>query len=171
MNIRARNEDWTKLEDERLIHLLKEHKYTCLEISKLMNRSAGAIEHRCRRLNLMERPVPIYTKEQGAVWTEKMLAILADGIRNGCSYTELGDMIGKSGKAVRTRVYSTYYTEKLDVVRAMLRDGAWGDNRPVAIVRQAMTISEFRSGIKRDIRKMAGILKRLEEMKKGVCGG
>lgn len=171
MKIRVRNDDWTKLEDERLIHLLKEHKYTCLEMSKLMNRTAGAIEHRCRRLNLMERPVPICTKEQGAIWTTEMLTILADGIRNGCSYTEIGDMIGKSEKAVRTRVYSTYYTEKLDTVRAMLRDGAWGDNRPAAIVRQAMTISEFRSGIKRDIRKMAEILKHLEEMKKGEADG
>ena len=171
MQIRIRNCKWTKLEDERLIHLVKKQKYTYAEISKMLNRTAGSIEARCRTLKMKERPIPVCTKEQGAVWTEKMLALLADGIRSGCSYTELGDMIGKSEKAVRTRVYSMYYTENLDAVRAMLRDGAWGDNRPVAIVRQAMTISEFRSGIKRDIRKMAGILKRLEEMKKGEADG
>lgn len=171
MKIRIRKCEWTKLEDERLIHLVKEHKYTYAEMSRILNRTSGAIDHRLRVLNLKERPVAVCTSEQGATWTEEMLIYLADGIRNGCTYTAIGDRVGKSEKAVRGKVYSTYYTEKLDEVRAMLRDGAWGDNRPVPIVRKAMTISTFRSGIKRDIRKMTGILKHLEEIKRGERDG
>ena len=160
-----------RIQHERLIHLVKEHKYTYAEMSRILNRTSGAIDHRLRVLNLKERPVVVCTSEQGATWTEEMLISLADGIRNGCTYTAIGDRVGKSEKAVRGKVYSTYYTEKLDEVRAMLRDGAWGDNRPVPIVRKAMTISTFRSGIKRNIRKMARILKHLEEIKRGERDG
>lgn len=52
-----RKDPWTKDEDQRLVYLLKQHKYTYAEVSRELRRSAGAIQRRCRDLNLKERPV------------------------------------------------------------------------------------------------------------------
>lgn len=52
-----RKDPWTEQEDQRLAYLLKQHKYTYAEVSRELHRSAGAIQRRCRDLNLKERPV------------------------------------------------------------------------------------------------------------------
>jgi len=52
---------------------------------------------------------------------------MADMIRQGCSYTMIGDACGgRSEKAVRSVVFNKYHTENADKVWAMLGHGASG---------------------------------------------
>lgn len=154
-----RKDPWTPLEDQQLMHLLSEQKYGYAELSAMLRRSAGAIQRRCRDLNLKDRPVRVATVGPDSVWTDEMLVILADGIRNGDSYTIIGNKIGKSEKAVRGKVYNTYFTEVADKVMAMLGDGAWGDNRPVPSVKTARYLAEYRCTLQRQLSEIAGILR------------
>lgn len=128
-----RKDPWTPQEDQRLVHLLKQHKYTWAEISREMRRSAGAIQHRCNDLGLKERPV---RESPHNPWSDADLQLMADMIRRGYSYTMIGDACGgRSEKAVRGVVYQRYHTESADKVRAMLGNGPWGTGAPEPTVK------------------------------------
>lgn len=73
-------------------------------------------------LGLKERPI----KSKPAEWTPEQYSILVDGIRTGDGYAAMAQRIGKSEKAVRGKVYSTYSTENLDKVRQMIFCGGCG---------------------------------------------
>lgn len=160
-----RKDPWTPAEDDRLKHLLKQHKYGYAELSDMLRRSAGAIQKRCNDLGLRERPVKAENHGKSAEWTEESLAILADGIRNGDSYTAVGRKVGKSEKAVRGKVYLTYLTEVADKVRVMIGDGPWGAGAPVPTVRQAVSHSGYRTEVRRDLSTLAALLRyRMNEL-------
>lgn len=128
-----RKDPWTRDEDQRLIYLLKQHKYTYAEISKDLRRSAGAVQRRCCDLGLKERPV---RESSHNPWSDADLQLMADMIRQGCSYTMIGDVCGgRSEKAVRGVVFNKYHTENADKVRAMLGDGPWGAGAPEPTVK------------------------------------
>lgn len=128
-----RKDPWTPQEDQRLTYLLKRHKYSYAEVSRELRRSDGAILRRCRDLGLKERPVRESTRNP---WSDADLQLLAEMIRQGCSYTMIGDACGgRSEKAVRGTVFRTYHTENADKVRAMLGDGPWGAGAPGAAVK------------------------------------
>lgn len=130
-----RKDPWTPQEDQRLQHLLKQHKYTWSEISKELRRSVGAIQRRCCDLGLKERPV---RESPHNPWSEEHLQLMADMIRQGCSYAMIGDACGgRSEKAVRGVVYQKYQTENMDKVRAMLQNGSWGYGAPETTVKSA----------------------------------
>ena len=93
-----RKDPWTPGEDHRLEMLLKEHKYGYAELSDILKRSAGAIQRRCCDLGLKERPVKADNHSEESRWTERDFDILAEGIRQGDSYTVIGKKIGKSEK-------------------------------------------------------------------------
>lgn len=154
-----RKDPWTRQEDEKLKWLLEKQQYGYAELSGILQRSEGAIQKRCSDLGIKARPVRVDPHAPEAVWTEEMLRILADGIRTGSGYSLIGKEIGKSEKAVRGKVFNTYFTENEDKVRALLGTGKWGENRPQPTVRQAKSMSEFRQGIKKDISAIAGILR------------
>ena len=44
----------------------------------------------------------------------------------GKKYEQMADVIGKSVKAIRGRVYHMYITQNLDKVREMIGSGPWG---------------------------------------------
>lgn len=52
-----RKDPWTADEDSRLKMLLSQHKYTWAELSEMLHRTTGAIQHRCRDLGIKNRPV------------------------------------------------------------------------------------------------------------------
>lgn len=52
-----RKDPWTPAEDDRLKRLLAKHRYSWTEISALMHRSNGAIQHRIQDLGLTDRPI------------------------------------------------------------------------------------------------------------------
>ncbi len=158
---------WTSEEDSKLKYYLKQHKYGYAELSKMLRRSAGAIQRRCLDLGLKERPVKADNHGEECVWTDKHYEILCNGIKNGDSYMLLSDALNKSEKAVRGKVYYAYFTESLDKVRRMLGDGSWGDGAPIPSVRQALKVSRTRTDTRRLIECFAGVLySRTLELKK-----
>ena len=162
-----RKDPWTPIEDQRLVDLLKAQRYGYMELSKILHRSAGAIQRRCTDLGIKYRPVKADNHSPESAWTERDYQILADGIKSGDSYTAIGNAIGKSEKAVRGKVYFVYLTENADKVRAYMGDGGWGDGAPEPTVRQAVHLSRTRTAVKNDLGRLADVLlHRTLEMKK-----
>ena len=163
-----RKDPWTTEEDSRLIYLLKQHKYGYAELSEMLRGSAGAIQRRCTDLGIKERPIKADNHSKEAMWTDEDFRILADGIRRGDSYMQIGRLLGKSEKAIRGKVYFVYLTESADKVRAMMGDNPWGYGAPVPTVKQAVHLSRTRTETKAMIEQLAGVLyRRTKEMKKG----
>lgn len=109
-----RKDPWTTAEDGKLQYLLQQHKYGWAEVAAMLNRSVGAVQRRCNDLGLKERPIRANNHNP---WSDADFQTLADGIRNGFSYSDIGNMVGRSEKAVRGRVYEAYRTENADKVR------------------------------------------------------
>lgn len=154
-----RKDPWTPAEDKRLLDLLKQQKYGYMELSQILKRSAGAIQRRCTDLGTKYRPVKADNHGDAATWDDADFKILADGIRQGDSYTAIGNRLGKSEKAVRGKVYFVYLTENADKVRSMLQNREWGYGAPVPTVRQAIHLSRCRTATKKDLATLAGVLK------------
>ncbi len=154
-----RKDPWSPAEDSKLIYLLNQQKYGYLELSKMLNRSAGAIQRRCCDLGTKLRPVKADTHGADSIWTEKDYEILCDGIKNGESYGSIAELIGKSEKAIRGKVYYVYLTENMDKVRLMIGSGNWGDGAPVPTVNQGKSLSAYRQQVKKDLSYFAGLLK------------
>lgn len=109
-----KNTPWTKTEEAKLEKLLKDFNYTYLDLSRIFQRSTGAIQRRICDLNLKERPLKA---DNHVKWTDSEYEILYRLIDDGFGYEYMQDVIGKSAKAIRGRVYSFYKTENLDKVR------------------------------------------------------
>lgn len=162
-----RKDRWTKQDDARLKMLLERRIYGYAELSEMLRRSCGAIQRRIRDLGLTVNPVRAKNHGDNAVWTSEQFSILADGIRNGVSYTAIARQIGKSEKAVRGKVYLDYLTECADKVRAMLGGGKWGDGAPLPTVKQAVHHSRYRIDTKEQLEQLAGLmLLRLRQLRK-----
>lgn len=162
-----RKDPWTPDEESRLVMLLKQHRYGYAELSEMLHRSAGAIQRKCNDLGLRERPVKADNHGKDSLWTESDIELLVDGIRRGDSYTMIGRAIGKSEKAVRGKVYTVYFTENADKVRAMMGNGPWGHGAPVPTVKQAVVLSRTRAEVKHDLELLCAVLaERVRELKK-----
>lgn len=160
-----RKDPWTADDDDRLRYYLKQHKYGYAELSEMLSRSTGAIQRRIQDLGIQERPI---RAASDAKWTDKEFQILADGIRNGESYTQIGRLIGKSEKAIRGKVYFVYLTENADKVRSMMGNNPWGYGAPDPTVKQAIHLSRTRTETKAMLEQLAGVLyRRTKELKKG----
>ena len=143
---------WTQQEDQRLAYLLKQHKYTYAEVSRELRRSAGAIQRRCLDLGLKERPV---RESAHNPWSDEDLQLMADMIRQGCSYTMIGDACGgRSEKAVRGVVFNRYHTENADKVRAMLGEGPWGTGVPEPTVKS----EKHKETVRKPMARLCGLL-------------
>jgi len=105
---------WTPLEDKQLERLVNQYRYTYAEISKMMRRTEVAIQRRCVDLGLKGRPLRESPHNKWEDWQLKKLDELIDG---GVSYEHMSEVIGKSVKAIRGKVYVIYGTEVLDKVR------------------------------------------------------
>lgn len=162
-----RKDLWTSAEDSRLILLLKQQKYGYAELSEMLHRSAGAIQRRCTDLGIKDRPIKADNHSKEAKWTDGDFEILADGIRHGDSYMQIGKLLGKSEKAIRGKVYFVYLTENADKVRAMMGNQPWGYGAPVPTVKQAVHLSRTRTETKAMLEQLAGVLyRRTLELKK-----
>lgn len=162
-----RKDRWTSADDSRLRMLLRQKKFTYAELSNMLQRSAGAIQRRIQDLGIEERPVKISPHAESAKWTDEDFTILADGIRNGDSYLHIAQMLGRSEKTVRSKVYFIYLTENADKVRAMMGDHSWGYGAPEPTVRQAVCLSRTKTATKAMLEQLAGVLyRRTLELKK-----
>lgn len=118
---------WTKEEDKRLLFLLRQHKYTRRDLAKKFNRTQGAIEKRMHDLKLIERPV---AENNHIKWTKEEFDLLVELLKDGYDYEVISEIMDKSSKGIRNRVYSMYLTENSDKVLSYIGDGGWGDGRP-----------------------------------------
>lgn len=75
-----RKDPWTPYDDALLLSLLEEQKYGYMELSRILRRSDGAIQRRCRDLKTKLRPV---RRENHIKWRQIEFEILDEGIRNG----------------------------------------------------------------------------------------
>ena len=162
-----RKDPWTKADDANLKRLVEMHKYGYAELSSILQRSAGAIQRRLTDLDIKDRPVKADNHGETAAWTELQFEILADGIRKGKSYTQIGNELGKSEKAIRGKVYFVYLTENADKVRAYMGEGPWGAGAPEPTVKQAATLSRTRTETRALLEQLCGVLQhRTLELKK-----
>lgn len=152
-----RKDPWTKADEDKLINLVKMHRYTYSQISSMMNRSEGAIVRRLRALEIKDRPIRVDSHE--GIWRDEDYNKLAEGINTGESYKLLSELLNKSEKSIRGKVYATYFTESLDKVRAIINGGKWGENVPSPTIKQACTLSHYRTQTKRQLSELAGILR------------
>ncbi|MGL5712542.1 MAG: hypothetical protein ACRCX2_05945 [Paraclostridium sp.] len=115
---RYKKTPWTDKEDEYLIFLLKEQKYSYKEVSELMQRTVGAVERRMVDLGLKERPEKA---ENHIEWTNKEKELVREMILDGFNYELISESVGKSSKALRGLLYRQYKTESLEKVYKIIR--------------------------------------------------
>ncbi len=152
-----KNTPWTASEDSRLIMLVKKQKYGYRELSKLIRRTEGAIQRRLTDLQVLDRPVKV---DNHVNWTDKEFELLGHLIVSGKKYEQMSEVLSKSVKAIRGRVYQMYLTENLDKVRAMIGSGAWGAGRPERKVKHYLLMSqEERNQTKELVSRLAAIIR------------
>lgn len=132
-------EPWSKLDDEKLIFYLNQYKYSYQELSKLLHRTCGAIQRRVCDLGLKQRPVKANNHNP---WSKEDFILLGEMIKNNLSYESMSEVIGRSSKAIRGRVFDHYLTEKLDLVRQMMGNDDFGDNLPERPIRYMRLMSD-----------------------------
>lgn len=148
---------WTTVEDERLKKFLAEHKYSYRELSILLNRTEGAIQRRILDIDIKERPVKANNHIK---WTAEEFKKLGEMIKSGYKYEEMSDVLGKSVKAIRGRVFDYYLTERLDKVRAYIGNGQFGDNLPDRTIKYKRLMSdEDKEKVKVLLSMLAGEIK------------
>lgn len=75
-------------------------------------------------------------------------------------YEQMADVVAKSVKAIRGRVYQMYLTESLDKVREMIGSGPWGAGRPERKIKQYLQMSlEEKAQTKALITRLAAIIR------------
>lgn len=159
---------WTHAEDERLRFLLKKRKYGYMELSKMLRRTCGAIQRRICDLNIEYRPVKA---DNHKLWSEIEYSQLCEMIKSGCKYEYISEIINRSTKAIRGRVFDMYLTENLDKVRKYIGDGNWGDGRPELPIRykrlmldkQKVLANELLSQLAFNIREHAKQISNVED--------
>ena len=108
---------WSNYEDERLVFLLKRHKYTCSEIAKDLRRTEGAVLRRITELKIKERPL----KQENRNWTDEEIQNVKKYIADGYTYEIISEKIGRSSKCIRGITYRLYKTENLQKIREYIR--------------------------------------------------
>lgn len=112
---------WTKTEDERLRYFLSRQQYTYFELSRMMQRTDGAILRRAIDLGIKDRPIKADSHNR---WTESEIESVVGMIQDGYGYEYMSDRLERSSKAIKGKVYTIYKTENLDKVRRLLEKGA-----------------------------------------------
>ncbi|WP_196590564.1 hypothetical protein [Pectinatus frisingensis] len=120
---RYKKTPWTPEEDARLVMLLKQYKYGYAELSKMLGRTAGAVQRRVCDLGLKERPVRRSAHEK---WEAYQIEQLHSLIEASMPYPLVAERIGKSEKAIRGYVWRIYGTESQDRVRNMMLEAKKG---------------------------------------------
>lgn len=130
---------WSEFEDKELMRLLSKYKYSYKELSLKLQRTEGAIQRRICDLGIKERPVKA---DNHIKWTAEEFKKLGEMIKSGYKYEEMSDVLGKSVKAIRGRVFDYYLTERLDKVRAYIGNGQFGDNLPDRTIKYRRLMTE-----------------------------
>lgn len=156
MMVKPTHAVWTEAEDRLLRDLLRQHRYTYVEIAQRLYRSEGAIQRRMQDLGIKERPIRANPND---FWTDEQLRTVAEMIKAGSSYESISRAVGKSTKATRGKVYTVYLTENLNKVAQLIGNGNWGDNRPDRNLKQRLLMTvEEKKAVKEEASKLASLL-------------
>lgn len=120
----------------------------------MFNRKESAIQRRLIDLKIKARPL----KEERAPWTNEECNKLAEMIKYNYTYEMMSEVLNKSSKAIKGKVYNMYITEDIDAVKKMIGDGPWGTGRPQLNITHKKLFGEERKQVKRDITKLINIL-------------
>jgi hypothetical protein len=148
---------WTASEDKRLARLVKKHQYGFRELSHMMGRTEGAIQRRLSDLEIKDRPVKA---DNTIKWTDAEFTLLGEMIIKGKRYEQMAEVLEKSVKAIRGRVYQMYLTENLDKARDMIGNGPWGAGRPERKVKHYLQMSQEEKAQTKDlVTRLAAIIR------------
>lgn len=92
---------WTPEEDQRLINLLNEFRYSYREISIRLKRTEGAINRRMKDLGLKQRPVKA---DNHHPWTDEETEILVDMYYKGYIAEVIAEKIPRGAKAINGKI-------------------------------------------------------------------
>lgn len=134
-----RKTPWTKAEDQRLEILVRRQQYTYKEIAGMLQRTEGAVLRRIIDIGIKDRPLKA---DNHIKWTESEFRMLGEMLINGMSYENMSEILGKSVKAIRGRVYQMYLTENLDKARELIGEGPWGNGRPERKIKQYLLMNQ-----------------------------
>lgn len=164
--IKPHNIEWTTSEDDHLLMLVRQQRYSYMELSRILHRSEGAIQRRLQDLGIPDRPLKA---DNTVKWTDDELKLLTDGIKKGENYETLSLNIGKSAKAIRGKVYSCYLSESLDKARRLMGEGSFGDGRPERQLKHKNVMDREERQITKDsLSYLCGILKKRMKQLSGV---
>ncbi|WP_443719416.1 hypothetical protein [Ruminococcus sp.] len=139
------------------MRLLSKYKYSYKELSLKLQRTEGAIQRRICDLGIKERPVKANNHIK---WTAEEFKKLGEMIKSSYKYEEMSDVLDKSAKAIRGRVFDYYLTERLDKVRAYIGNGQFGDNLPDRTIKYKRFMSdEDKEKVKVLLSMLAGEIK------------
>ena len=103
---------WTKSDDRRLAQLLGEYRYTYDDLSRILQRTEGAIKRRIYDLALPQRPM----RREIRPWTDEEVRQLVDMRVTGYGYEAIAEKLGRSALAVRGKyehLQNPDYTKRL----------------------------------------------------------
>lgn len=148
---------WTGSEDHRLKMLLSRHQYSYRDLSRMLGRTEGAIQRRICDLGIKDRPIKA---DNHVKWTDEEYEVLGQMIVDGMNYEQMSEIIGKSAKAIRGRVYTMYLTENLDKARSMMNGGPWGTGRPERKIKHYLHMNqEEKQQVKELLTRLAVIIR------------
>lgn len=110
---------WTPKEDEYLVFLLKQHKYTYEDISIRLGRGIEAIARRIKNKGIKERPLTVTTR-----WSKEEIEILNKCIKEKIPYEIISKEINKTTKQIRAKLYKLYGTESFNKVNEILKNAS-----------------------------------------------
>lgn len=164
--VHIKTSPWTKSEDELLKQYLRLYKYSYNELSKMLMRSCGAIQKRICDLGLRERPIKA---ENHNKWSKDDFHMLGELIKQRYTYESMSDILNRSSKAIRGRVFDYYLTENLDNVRVMIDNGSFGDNLPERPIRYMRVMTdEDKKKTKSLLSNLAWVLREKAKYDSGV---
>ncbi|WP_195940936.1 hypothetical protein [Romboutsia sp. 1001713B170131_170501_G6] len=110
---------WTPKEDEYLVFLLRQHKYTYEDISIRLGRGIETIASRIKHKGIKERPLTATTR-----WSKEEIEILNKCIKEKIPYEIISKEINKTTKQIRAKLYKLYGTESFNKVNEILKNAS-----------------------------------------------
>ena len=116
----AKTTAWTEYEDNQLINLVKEYRYTIKELSYILHRTESAIQKRLENLGCLYRPIP---EPKHNDWTDEEVDILLKALKEETNWTAIKQLIpNHSEKAIKGKCYMMFKTQKLNNIKKLLSE-------------------------------------------------
>ena len=106
--------NWTKGDDEKLIWMLKQYKYTYPQIAKELGRTHGAIKKRMTDKGIKLRPIYLENKKR---YTNEEVELILDMYQKGNSFKVIAEILNRSEAGVRGKIERMGYVFKNRVIQ------------------------------------------------------